>query len=70
MHPCCSEMSWDESLGRHLAPGMSPLLVHILLLSLVARGPIHSALPKGNEGTICLPQVRSGTVILPSGSLG
>lgn len=70
MYPSWSEVSWDESLGRHLALGMSLFLVHIPLLSLVACGPIHCALFKGNEGTFSQPQVRSGTGILPTGSLG
>lgn len=51
-------------------PGMSPFLVHILLLSLVACGPTHCALPKGNEGTISQPQVRSDTGILLAVCLG
>lgn len=61
MHPCCSELSWAESLGRHLAPGMSSLPVHALLLVFVACGPFHAALPEGDVGIISLPQVGSGT---------
>lgn len=51
---------WAACPGQ-LAPGKTSLPVLALLLALVAFGPIHSALPERNVGTISLPQVRSGT---------